>query len=594
MKHLVDVLKESCRTDAEKNAFLVKQNGRWEPVTWAEVDKRSDRIAAALISAGLAKGDSVCILASTRLEWTLSDLGIIKAGGVSIGIYQTLSAEQAAYILDDSAARFLFIEDATQAEKIRPHLSNLPNLERMILFDGKPDDQYLISMDAFTGQGADKLAAAPDCVDASVSAIEAGDVALIIYTSGTTGPPKGAKLTHKNFLAELTFTDSIDPAHVGDMMMFFLPLSHVGERIAQFMRIRRRITGAYVSDITNILDEMKEIRPTFFGSVPRIFEKAYARIRSEVDASPPWKQKLFAWAEQTGKAASRHIQAGSVLPYGLKLRYRIADKLVLSKIRDLFGGRVRYFLSSAAPISREILEFFHACGMTILEGYGQTEVSCFCTLNTPEAYRFGAVGKALPGVELKTDPDGEILVKGDIVFAGYHNQPELTAETLTEDGWLRTGDLGEIDADGYLWITGRKKDIIITAGGKNVTPANIENLLMRHPLIEHAMVHGDRRKYLTALISLSPENLREWTAARQYDNLDHAELTRLPAVAEAVRQAVDDANRHLARYETVKNFAILPEPFDIETGELTPTMKVRRRQVEQKYKDLLDGLYAEN
>jgi len=594
MNHLVDVLKKRCRTDADKAAFLVKRDDRWEPTTWADVDAESDRIAAALLAIGLEKADTVCILSNTRLEWTLSDLGIIKAGGVSIGIYQTLSGEQAAYILADSQAKFLFTEDPGQAEKILPHLPELPHLQKIILFDGRPQNGRMVAMDTFLQQGADKLASAPDCVNEVISSIAPEDLALIIYTSGTTGPPKGAMLTHKNFLAELAATDSIDQEHVGDVMMFFLPLSHVGERIAQFMRIRRGITGAYVKDITKILDDIKEIRPTFFGSVPRIFEKAYSRIRAEVDASPPWKQRLFAWAEQTGRAASRHIQEGSVLPPGLKIRYRIADKLVLSKIRDLFGGRVRYFLSSAAPISTEILEFFHACGMTIMEGYGQTEVSCFCTLCTPDAYRFGSVGKALPGVALKTDEDGEILVKGDIVFPGYHNQPELNAKILTGDGWIRTGDLGRIDDDGYLWITGRKKDIIITSGGKNVTPSNIEHLIMRHPLIEHAMVHGDRRKYLTALISLSPENLKEWGKARGSTDSDHEALTRLPEVKAEVQRAVDEANAHLAKFETVKKFVILPKPFDIETGELTPTMKVRRRQVEDKYMDLLDALYAEN
>ncbi len=594
MNHLVDVLKERCRTDADNAAFLVKRDDRWEPTTWADVDAESDRIAAALLAVGLEKGDSVCILSSTRLEWTLSDLGIIKAGGVSIGIYQTLSREQAAYILADSQAKFLFIEDPGQAEKILPHLPELPHLQKIILFDGRLQNGRMVAMDAFLQQGADKLASAPDCVNEVISSIAPEDLALIIYTSGTTGPPKGAMLTHKNFLAELAATDAIDQEHVGDLMMFFLPLSHVGERIAQFMRIRRGITGAYVKDITKILDDIKEIRPTFFGSVPRIFEKAYSRIRAEVDASPPWKQRLFAWAEQTGRAASRHIQEGSVLPPGLKVRYRIADKLVLSKIRDLFGGRVRYFLSSAAPISTEILEFFHACGMTILEGYGQTEISCFCTLCTPDAYRFGSVGKALPGVALKTDEDGEIRVKGDIVFPGYHNQTELNAKILTADGWIRTGDLGRIDDNGYLWITGRKKDIIITSGGKNVTPSNIEHLIMGHPLIEHAMVHGDRRKYLTALISLSPENLKEWGKASGYTDSDHEALTRLPEVTAEVQRAVDEANAHLAKFETVKKFVILPKPFDIETGELTPTMKVRRRQVEDKYMDLLDALYAEN
>lgn len=279
----------------------------------------------------------------------------------------------------------------------------------------------------------------------------------------------------------------------------------------------------------------------------------------------------------------------------MRIRRGIAGAYVqdIKKIREVFGGRVRYFLSSAAPIALEIIEFFHGCGMVILEGYGQTEVSCFCTLNTPDAFRFGSVGKALPGVLLKIAGDGEIMVKGDIVFKGYLNQPELTEKTLAGDGWIYTGDIGHIDTDGFLWITGRKKDIIITSGGKNVTPSNIENLLMSHPLIEYAMVHGDRRKYLTALISLSPENAPEWVQSNGYPGLTYEQITQLDAVKQEIGKAVTDANANLANFETIKKFFILPKPFEIETGELTPTMKVRRRIVEERYMNMLDDLYAE-
>jgi long-chain acyl-CoA synthetase len=312
-----------------------------------------------------------------------------------------------------------------------------------------------------------------------------------------------------------------------------------------------------------------------------------------VESAPPSKQKIFSWAENVGREVSRKIQAGQTIPLGLNAKYKRADVLVLKKVREVFGGRVRYFLSSAAPIAVEIIEFFHACGMVILEGYGQTEVSCFCTLNMPESYRFGSVGRALPGVELKIADDGEIMVKGDIVFQGYHNQPELTQKTLTNDGWIYTGDIGKIDSDGFLWITGRKKDIIITSGGKNVTPSNIENLLMSHPLVEYAMVHGDRRNFLTALISLSPDNLPAWAEANGYMGLNFEQITRLDAVKQEIQKAVNEANKRLANFETIKKFIILPKPFDIETGELTPTMKVRRNIVEQRYMNMLDALYKE-
>jgi long-chain acyl-CoA synthetase len=592
MKHLVDVFKERCLKDADKTAFLVKEQGKWNPVTWAEADRRSDQVAAGLLSLGIEPGSAVCIMGNTRLEWTLSDIGTLKAGCVSIGIYQTLSGEQAAYILKDSSARCLFIEDQSQIDKIAPYLADLPNLQWIVGWDGAVKGRNVITLKEFLNKGQTAITADPQCVSRIENLINPENLAIIIYTSGTTGPPKGACLTHKNFLSELKAIELVKQEDVGDTMMFFLPLSHVGERIAQFMRISRGITGAYVGDIKKILDDIKEIRPTFFGSVPRIFEKAYARVRSQVDSAPPSKQKIFYWAENIGREVSRRIQAGQPIPVGLRLKYKLADLLVLKKVREVFGGRVKYFLSSAAPIAVEIIEFFHACGMVILEGYGQTEVSCFCTLNTPEAYRFGSVGKALPGVELKIADDGEIMVKGDIVFKGYYNQQELTQKTLASGGWIYTGDIGKIDTDGFLWITGRKKDIIITSGGKNVTPSNIENMLMSHPLIEYAMVHGDRRNFLTALISLTSENLPAWAEANGFMGLNFEQITRLDAVKQEIQKAINDTNKHLANFETIKKFIILPKPFDIETGELTPTMKVRRRIVEEKYKNLLDELYT--
>lgn len=592
MENLVEMFLKRVRWETDKTAFLVKSDSIWHPVTWAEVDEKTDQIAAALIESGLEPGDAVSVLGNTRLEWTLSDIGILKSGGVSIGIYQTLSGEQSEYILKDSKSRILFVENQQQLQKLAPYLPGLPDLRQIIVWDDGADGPKARSMDEFMQMGGRAVKTDPGLVKRRTDQIQLSDMAVIIYTSGTTGPPKGACLTHKNLMAELKATDLIDARDVGDIMMFFLPLSHVGERMAQYMRIRRGIRGAYVDDITKILDDIKDIRPTFFGSVPRIFEKAYARIRSEVNGAPVIKQKLFAWAEAVGRKASHLIQDSRPLPFGFKVKYALADHLVFKKVRDVFGGRVRYFLSSAAPISVEILEFFHACGMVILEGYGQSEVSCFCTLCTPNEFRFGSVGKPLPGVTLKIADDGEIMVKGDIVFTGYLNQPELTRQTLTEDGWIYTGDIGNIDEDGFLWITGRKKDIIITSGGKNVTPSNIEHLLLNHPLIEYALVHGDRRKYLTALISLSPDSLQAWAQSEGVDTTDYDMLIRHPAVEKEIQKAVDAANTHLANFETIKKFVIAPTSFQIETGELTPTMKVKRQVVEAKYKTALDALYA--
>jgi long-chain acyl-CoA synthetase len=592
MQTLVEMLKNRCEKDASRTAFLIKKEGSWQPVSWSYVDDQSEKIAAGLLSLGIKPGNAVSILGNTRLEWTLSDLGVMRAGMISVGIYQTLSREQITYILNDSESKVLFLENKEQFDKIQPQLDKLPSLEKIVLWDGDVDADQVIRLSELIKAGEKALTEKPDLVEQAENAISTNDTALVIYTSGTTGPPKGACLTHKNILAELSSTSIIPNEILGDTMMFFLPLSHVGERVAgQFMRISRGITAAYVKDINRILDDIKEIRPTFFGSVPRIFEKAYAKVQSEVENASPVKRALFQWAVKTGKAVSRFHQRGEKIPLDLQIRKAIADRLVLSKIRNIFGGRVNYFLSSAAPISVEILEFFHACGMLILEGYGQTEVSCFCTACMPGAYRFGSVGKALPNVAIKIADDGEIMVKGDIVFKGYHNQEELTRKTINPEGWIYTGDIGRMDSDGYLWITGRKKEIIVTSGGKNVTPSNIESRIMNHPLVEHAMVHGDRRNYLTALISLSHENLIAWAGKNGYNTSDIQALIQSEPVKAEVQSAIDYANKELAKFETIKKYVIVPKPFGVETGELTPTMKVRRKEVEKKYIHLLDSLY---
>jgi len=591
MENLVETFKERCRADADKAAYLVKDGGEWSTVTWSEVDGKVEKLAAGLVSLGLAPGDKVAILGDTRLEWVLCDLAALHAGCVSLGVYQTLSGEQAEYILSDSGARVLFVENQEMANKIKPHIENLPGLEWIVTWDDSEVGPKSIGMSEFVAKGEDALKSDPEIVSRASSSIKAGDMAIIVYTSGTTGPPKGACLSHKNILALLK-NGPIDKELLGDTMMFFLPLSHVAERIAgNYIRIHHGVAAAFVQDVKKILDDVAEIRPSFFGSVPRIFEKAYARIQSEVEAAPPLKRKMFRWAEGVGRQVSRHKQAGTPPPLGLAMKYAVADRLVLKKVRDLFGGRVKYFLSGAAPIAVEILEFFHACGMLVLEVYGQTEMTAICTFCTPDEYRFGSVGKPMPGVELKFADDGEILVKGDIVFMGYLNQPELTAETITDDGWIHSGDLGKLDDDGYLWITGRKKEIIITGGGKNVTPSNIENDIKNHPLIDQAMVHGDRRKYLTALIALDPDRLDEWAEKNGRQGKSYKELAGLDEIREEVQKIVGDVNPRLAKFETIKKFKILPAPLEVESGELTPTMKVRRSIVEKKYKDLLDSMY---
>ena len=592
MEKLTDLLRTRRAESADRTAYQVRTDGQWKPITWAEADERVDRIAAGLVDLGIQPGDVVSILGRTCLEWALCDLAVLRAGGVSVGIYPTLIGEQCAYILEDSSTRWLFLEDARQAEKLSLFFDKLPLLDRPILWDPPEEEHDFMCLKDLEDRGRAALEADPGLTRGTEEKIQPEDVAVLIYTSGTTGPPKGAMLTHRNVMAELEMLDSMGATDHRDVMMFFLPLAHVGERVpGHYSRIYRGVCAAFVEDLSRILDDMREIRPTVFGSVPRIFEKAYARVRSEADQASPLAKRVFLWAERVGRSASRIEQAGRPLPVSLRLRRMLADRLVFRKIRGIFGGRVRYFLSSSAPISLEIIEFFHAAGMLILEAWGQTEVSCFATINFQDDYRLGSVGKALPGTELKIAGDGEILVRGAIVFKGYLNQPELTAETLTEDGWIRTGDLGRLDQDGFLWITGRKKEIIITAGGKNVTPANIENLLKDHPLIDQALVHGDRRKYLTALLGLDPETVEAWAREKGIGYTSYEAILDNPALLNAVQAIVDEVNRHFARYETIKRFALLPRLLDVEKGELTPTMKIRRRIIEERFKALLDSLY---
>ena len=594
MEKLTDLLRERSRSTPHQPAYLVRRNGKWLTLTWAEVDERVDRLAAGMIATGLAPGQAVSILGRTCLDWALSDLATLRAGAVSIGIYQTLTGEQAAYILKDSSAQWLFAENLSQLGKVLPFLKETPTVPSVVVWEKPEGHGAGMSLAELEERGREALLRDPEMTLRREAQIRPDGVALFIYTSGTTGPPKGAMLTHSNVMAQLRMMDIIGEQTERDIMMFFLPLSHVGERIpGHYNRIYRGVPAAFVEDMNRILDDVREIRPTVFGSVPRIFEKAYTRVLSEVDRASPLSKKVFRWAEQVGRASSRFEQDRKRPPGWLRLQRAVADRLVFRKIREIFGGRVKYFISSAAPISVEILEFFHAAGMLVLEGYGQTEVSCFCTLNRPGDYRLGSVGKALPGVEIRIAEDGEVLVRGPIVFKGYHNQPELTAETVESSGWIHTGDIGRLDTDGFLYITGRKKDIIITSGGKNVTPSNIENLLTNHPLIEQALVHGDRRKYLAALLALNPDNVREWAAQRGLDSNSTEEIQKHPALIEEIQRIVAEVNTKVARFESIRRFALLPRPLEVEKAELTPTLKVRRRVVEEHFRGLLDSLYEE-
>jgi long-chain acyl-CoA synthetase len=589
MNTVAQILRWRCQTSPQKTAYLVHNGSKWQPFTWAEVDKIADKIAAGLLSLGLAHQDKISILGATQFDWAICDLAGIRAGGVTVGVYPTLTGEQSHYVIQKSESKFLFIDEESQFKKIEPYLSELPHLQRVILWQGKVAHPLVMSLDELKKQGEIALQANPELVQTAEARIKPEDWAIFIFTSGTTGLPKAAIVSHQNIVNQVNQVQLVDES---DRMLFFLPLAHVAERVVgHYTRVRHGVTAAFVNDLGKVIEALQEIKPTCFGSVPRIFEKIYNKVQGELQKASPTKRKIFAWALKIGKDYTERQAQGKSIPLFLRLQYPLADTLVLKKMRNLFGGEAKFTISGAAPISLEILEFFRASGLLILEGYGLTETSGLVTMNFPDAYRFGSVGKALPTAEIKIAEDGEILVRGAVIFQGYFQDEAKTQELFTEDGWFCTGDIGKIDSEGFVYITGRKKDIIITSGGKNVTPSNIEQLIIGHPLIEQVLVHGDRRKYLTALLTLEPENAQTWAKQQGIDYQSVSDIGEHPTLRAEIETFIEQINTQLAQYETIKDFAILPELLSIEGGELTPTLKIKRNVVEQKYRVILDEMY---
>ncbi len=604
----------------DEMAWKQKQKGQWVKTTWKQFYDQAARLATSLIEHGTAPGDTVCIMGPTVPQWCICDMGGILAGAITVGAYPTLAPAQLVYLLDHSDTRVLFVGGKDEVEKVLGVKNEIPKLDLMAVWntDGLDD---ILAEHAWIKPFDDFLKIRPNekILTQRREDLDPLATAIIVYTSGTTGPPKGALITHENVMTMLNGQKSLLPVDKDDFAVSFLPMAHVAERILSFYgRISGGMGTAFASSIPAVIDEVQEVKPTFFGSVPRIFEKAYAKIFSEVEKAPPRRQKLFAMAEKTGREVVQRWQAGEEIPLGLTIRYLFWDKLVFRKIRDAFGGRVKFFVTGAAPIAPEILEFFWAAGCPVFEVYGQTEGTALSHCNRPGAVRLGSVGKPFDFAECKIAEDGEILVRGKTVFAGYHKNPEATAETVDEDGWLYTGDIGRIDEDGFLYIVDRKKHIIITAGGKNLTPANMENeIKAQDPLISQAHVHGDRRPYLTAIITVHPIDAVEYARdngllkdmakadalletlmgnplarPKGLDTL-MTEVTSQKAIKDRIIRAVRDANKKVARVETIKRIHILDRDFSLEEGEVTPTLKVKRKNIEEKFTQLFDKLYQD-
>lgn len=569
-----------------------KQHGQWQTLTWLDYYDRIVLTASSLLNLGIQKGDRVAIMSNTRLEWSLCDLGIMGIGAISVPIYQSSTPEDIEYILNNSQARVIFIENKSTLLTVLNLKSELTSLEKIICFNNEivMTDKDCMTWGDFHARGSKGLKQNQIEFETRCQGTLFEDTATLIYTSGTTGKPKGVVITHEQITSEITEAFPYVGAGPEDISLSFLPYAHVLGRIESWGQIYLGYQLAFAESIERIRNNLVEIRPTFLMSVPRIFEKIFAGINSQLGNNPA-KRAFFKWAVQVGKQAGEYRLNREPLPLPLFAQLQLAEKLVLNKIKDAFGGRLRFAVSGGAPIAREIEEFFHACGILILEGYGLTETTAAICVNTPFDYKFGSVGKPIGDTQIKIAADGEILIKSKKVMKEYYKDPQSTQEVF-ENGWFKTGDIGEILPSGDLKITDRKKDLIKTAGGKYVAPQKLENLLKTQPLISQAIIHGDNKKYIVALLALDFVSLKQKAEELQLPTTDLSALTQNPKILELIRRAVAEVNSELGSYETIKRFSVLTNELTVESGDLTPSLKVKRKILEKKYAHQLASLYT--
>jgi len=588
------LLEERVRASPDRPAFQYRSGATWKKQTWSQTKRTVDEIAAGLLALGTELEDRIAILSNTRIEWIWADLGILCSGAATTTIYPSNTADEIAYIITDSESRYVFAEDPSQLEKLRSVRSNLPTVERVILFEGSSDDEWTLDLEALRKIGREHLRSHPRAIEEVSALISSENLATLIYTSGTTGRPKGVELTHGCWSFEGKTVRSTGILGIDDHQFLWLPLAHSFGKVLEATQLAVGFSTSVDGEIPKLIDNLGETKPTFMAAAPRIFEKVYNKVVTGAQSGGRLKYEIFKWALSVGREVSKLRQAGQSPSLLLALRHRIADRLVFSKLKARFGGRIRFFVSGSAPLSREMAEFFHAADLLILEGYGLTESSAASFVNLPHDYAFGTVGPPLPGVEVAIADDGEIKLRGPGIMRGYRNRPEANRETLV-DGWLMTGDIGELDAKGRLRITDRKKDLIKTSGGKYVAPQALEaSLKALCPYISQVVVHGDNRNFCTALVTLDAESIPTWQAENGLESIPYAELAEHPKVHAMIQDAVQRLNRGLASYESIKDFAILPQDFSIETGELTASLKVKRKVVEQKYAGILDGFYRDS
>ncbi len=598
-KTINQVFRNRVQKYGSRIALEKKLNGKWESVSWEDYYKRAAYVGLALNDMGLQKGDRVSLLSENRLEWLYADMGVLGAGGCIVPIYPTLIDDEVEYIVSHSDSKFLIVENNAQLQKGLYTAKRYPGLKKIIVIDTTEVNVNPMIMDynELLDKGKVLYNKNPEAFASLADTIAQDDLATIVYTSGTTGVPKGAMITHKNIMAVIKALDTIEPhyAYDSDQTVPFLPLSHVFERVAgHFYGMYVGITASYAESLDTLIQDIQEKRPTVVLAVPRVLEKVYQQIISQVQEQSPFKQKVFYWGQKVGSKISELREQKKNPGFNLSLKYKIAYAIIFKKLQNALGGRVRWMTASGAPTAREIILFFNSAGIMVIEGYGMTECCAPATMSNIADYRIGTVGRPLPGVDIKIADDGEILIKGDNVFKGYWKMPEETKDSFTQDGYFMSGDIGLFDEAGFLMITDRKKDLIITSGGKNVAPQKIENLIKSDPLFTEAIVIGDKRKYLIALVNISQEQAERIAKEKGINVNSLHDLFNNPRFQTIVEEHIEKCNQKLARYETVKKVGIIKNEFSKETGELTATLKVKRKAVQQKYQSIIDSLYEED
>ena len=581
------------KSSGDKEAYRFPVGEHWESITWKETGAKVSRLAAGLVALGLEPEQRVGIASNTRYEWILADLAVMCAGAATTTVYPSTHAEDVAYILADSECRVVFAEDESQLAKLQERKSELPHLDKVVVIDGEGDGSWVITLADLEQLGKDKLDAEPGVVEDRVANTTGDSLATLIYTSGTTGRPKGVRLKHKSWTYEGSVIEAQNILGEDDLQYLWLPMAHSFGKVLLSAQLACGFATAVDGRVDKIIDNLAVVKPTFMGAAPRIFEKAYGRISTMTEAEGGAKLKIFTQAFKVGKEVKRLQHEGKSVPLPLKLQHGLFDKLVYSKVRDRFGGRVRFFISGAAALNRDIAQWFEAAGIIILEGYGLTETSAGAFVNHPEEYKIGTVGKVFPGSEVKLGEGDEILVRGPNVMDGYHNLPEETEKTLDADGWLHTGDKGSLDEDGFLTITGRIKELFKTSGGKYIAPPAIEAKFKAIcPYVSQFMVFGNERNYVVALVALDPDAITDWAMDNDVDASSYEAIVSSEDCRAMVSKYVDELNNQLNRWETIKKFDILDHDLSVESGELTPSMKVKRNVVESNYSDKIEALYA--